>query len=118
MCRPCRAGSVAVQCDVTSDDSVKALAAVAARVCGSGGLHAVVNNAGIAGGFVVDLTPLETYQRVMDVNFYGGVRVTKSLLPLVVRIPTVRMDARGRFRCFDMPCLSRRGERVRVRVRE
>ena len=78
-------GSVAVQCDITNDDSVKGLVAAAAQLCGDKGVHAVVNNAGIARGSVVDMTDLPTYQVVMDVNFYGGVRVTKALLPLVVR---------------------------------
>src|SRR5579871_6247920 len=36
-------------------------------------LHALVNNAGIAGGTYIDWTSLEIIRKVMDVNFFGHV---------------------------------------------
>ena len=56
------------------------------RVLGPGqGLTALVSNAGIAAlGSDVSCEgcPLETPQRVMDVNFFGAVRAVQAFLPL------------------------------------
>lgn len=47
-------------------------------------LWAVINNAGISLGTPeCEWCPLDRYQRVMDVNFIGVIRVTKAFLPLV-----------------------------------
>jgi NAD(P)-dependent dehydrogenase (short-subunit alcohol dehydrogenase family) len=43
-------------------------------------LWAVVNNAGIGNGAYIDWTPLEIYQKVMDVNYFGIIRVIKATL--------------------------------------
>jgi NADP-dependent 3-hydroxy acid dehydrogenase YdfG len=72
--------ATAVECDVTSDESV---ANLAAEVAGLGGPVAlVVNNAGGARG----LDPVSTgsvadWQWMYDVNVLGTLRVTKALLP-------------------------------------
>ena len=87
---------MAVQCDVTNAAHVDALAAEAGRRCGGSGVHAVVNNAGISRGHVADLTSVAEYQLVMDVNFTGGVRVTKALLPLVVCMAVGALQSCGR----------------------
>ncbi|CAF1406592.1 unnamed protein product [Adineta ricciae] len=47
-------------------------------------LHALVNNAGISGGYLIDWTTVETMRRVMDVNFFGHVAMTKTFLPLLI----------------------------------
>jgi NAD(P)-dependent dehydrogenase (short-subunit alcohol dehydrogenase family) len=61
------AASTAVQCDVTAPAHVADLVALVNKRCvAAGGLHALVNNAGISQGFVVDLTPIEMYRRVME----------------------------------------------------
>ena len=139
---PCtlRTGSTAVQCDVTNTTDVDALvAATTASARAAGGLHAIVNNAGIRCGHVFTVGPpspllvghhdvtshhpapppshdgcvgawllacsvpslglpwvsctvylwLVQPQRVMDVNFFAGVRITKALLPLL-------METKGR----------------------
>jgi NAD(P)-dependent dehydrogenase (short-subunit alcohol dehydrogenase family) len=46
-------------------------------------LWAVVNNAGIAIGGPLDWIGLDVYRRVMEVNFFGHVLVTKTFLPLL-----------------------------------
>ena len=67
-------------CDVTSDESVAALAEAAARAPGP--VTLLVNNAGGARG----LDPVESgsvadWQWMYDVNVLGTLRVTKALLP-------------------------------------
>ena len=46
-------------------------------------LYAVVNNAGIFAGWYVEMTEMSEFERVMDINFLGSVRVTKKFLPLL-----------------------------------
>jgi NADP-dependent 3-hydroxy acid dehydrogenase YdfG len=72
--------ATAVECDVTSDESV---ANLAAEVAGLGGpVTVLVNNAGGA----VGLDPVATasvadWQAMYDVNVLGTLRMTKALLP-------------------------------------
>ena len=47
-------------------------------------LHGLVNNAGIGTSGNVDWTSLELMRRVMDVNFFGHVAMTKKFLPLLI----------------------------------
>ena len=54
------------------------------------GLWAVVNNAGITAHGDIELTTVEQFERVNNVNYLGLVRMTKCFIPLV------RM-AKGRF---------------------
>ena len=56
---------------------------------GSKPLWGLVNNAGIATAGFVELCPLSEFQKVVDVNLWGMVRVTQTFLPLIRR-------ARGR----------------------
>jgi len=44
-----------------------------------------VNNAGIYGHGDVELTSVETYKTLADVNMYGMIRVTQEFLPLIRR---------------------------------
>ncbi|XP_033735353.1 D-beta-hydroxybutyrate dehydrogenase, mitochondrial-like [Pecten maximus] len=74
-----------IQLDVTSDDSVrKALDYVSAHSaktkCGVWGL---VNNAGINHIGDVEFCTMEMYGRIMEVNLFGMIRVTKAFLPLI-----------------------------------
>ena len=70
-------GGVAVTCDVTSEESVRALAEAAGPV-----VAVLVNNAGGAIGLdrVEDASP-EDWQQMYDVNVLGVLRVTRALLP-------------------------------------
>ncbi|WP_095199384.1 SDR family NAD(P)-dependent oxidoreductase [Mesorhizobium carmichaelinearum] len=90
-----------LELDVTRDDSVAAAArTMAARVSG---LDALVNNAGVALGYVDALGPDGRYERqpsresvadmkeTYDVNVFGPVRVTQAFLPLLLAAPAARI---------------------------
>jgi len=63
--------AIAVSCDVTDEDQVRA--AVAAAVDTFGALHVLYNNAGVMLGEDDGpvTTPLQTYQQTMDINVKG-----------------------------------------------
>ncbi|XP_078689227.1 D-beta-hydroxybutyrate dehydrogenase, mitochondrial-like [Branchiostoma floridae x Branchiostoma belcheri] len=48
-------------------------------------LYALVNNAGVAQPGEIEWVSLAAYRRVMEVNTFGAVRVTKAFLPLIRR---------------------------------
>jgi 3-hydroxybutyrate dehydrogenase len=84
---------IVLQMDVTNDSQVsKALSAVTqfleAKKCleESWVLHAVINNAGIIKIGEIEWGPegsVEEYQKQLDVNLMGMVRVTRRFLPLI-----------------------------------
>lgn len=77
-------GGTAVECDVTSPESVAALAGTVARLTGGepGRLDVLVNNAGGAIGLEpVEHADAESWRRMYDVNVLGVLRVTQALLP-------------------------------------
>jgi len=83
---------VPAKVDVTSELEVQSFVGmVRSRLAGKK-LYAIVNNAGIFDGSFVEVTPVETYSGVMDVNFFGTVRVTKAFLPLLARGDSRRGD--------------------------
>jgi NAD(P)-dependent dehydrogenase (short-subunit alcohol dehydrogenase family) len=47
-------------------------------------LHALVNNAGIGAGGYIDWITLEFMHKIIDVNFFGQVAMTKKCLPLLI----------------------------------
>lgn len=70
-------GGLAVTCDVTSDESVQALADAAGPH-----VEVLVNNAGGAIGLDrVEDASVEDWQQMYDVNVLGVLRVTRALLP-------------------------------------
>ncbi|GMR60718.1 hypothetical protein PMAYCL1PPCAC_30914, partial [Pristionchus mayeri] len=71
--------------DVSSDESVRNVAMYLENATESyGGLHAVVNNAGVVGSsFFDDLLTTREYKDVAEVNTYGVIRVTQALKHLV-----------------------------------
>ncbi|XP_049854235.1 estradiol 17-beta-dehydrogenase 2-like isoform X1 [Schistocerca gregaria] len=79
--------------DVTSDqqvaDAVVSVQAALSDASGTGinkrreELWAVVNNAGIADFGEMDVTPLEKFKQVLEVNTVGAIRVSKAFLPLL-----------------------------------
>lgn len=48
-----------------------------------GGLDVLVNNAGIAGGGRLDVSPIEEWQQLVDINLLGAVRGTATFTPLL-----------------------------------
>lgn len=78
---------MAIQCDVTSEEDVKAMKQRVQTLLKDKNavLYSIINNAGIADpGDFVFLRTLEVPQRVMDVNYFGQLRVTQALLPLMM----------------------------------
>ncbi|KXS20054.1 NAD(P)-binding protein [Gonapodya prolifera JEL478] len=75
---------IGLKMDVTSDAEVSA-AVAAIEKTSPGGIYALLNNAGIQASYKWELTPMDMIQKDMDVNYYGVVRVTKALLPLLRR---------------------------------
>ena len=70
-------GGLAVTCDVTSDESVRALAEAAGSP-----VAVLVNNAGGAVGLDrVEDASVTDWQAMYDVNVLGALRVTRALLP-------------------------------------
>jgi NAD(P)-dependent dehydrogenase (short-subunit alcohol dehydrogenase family) len=65
--------------DVTDTASVNAV--IGSVIAEHGGIDVLVNNAGIGDGGTIEETPLETFEAVMDTNFYGAIRCTKAVLP-------------------------------------
>lgn len=85
-----------VQLDVTDPASVER--AMAQVLGGHQSLYALVNNAGITyGGFFEDLTDEET-RRVLDVNLFGAMNVTRLALP------AMRAAGRGRVVMMSSYC--------------
>ncbi|MDI6099903.1 SDR family oxidoreductase [Actinoplanes sp. NEAU-A12] len=76
------ANATAVECDVTSDDSVAGLAEAVTEL--GGPVTLLVNNAGGARGLdqVADGS-VGDWQWMYDVNVLGTLRVTKALLPVL-----------------------------------
>jgi NAD(P)-dependent dehydrogenase (short-subunit alcohol dehydrogenase family) len=68
-----------VPCDVTDDEAVRA--AVDTVVRELGGIHILVNNAGIGAQGTVEDNASDEWRRVLDVNVIGIARVTAAALP-------------------------------------
>ena len=79
---------VAIQCDVTSDQDCQAMKTQVQNLLQEkqAVLYAIVNNAGMAspGDVVFYGSSVELPQKVMDVNYFGQLRVTQALLPLML----------------------------------
>lgn len=68
-----------LELDVTHEASVEA--AVAAAVKQAGRIDVAINNAGYGLIGVTEAVTTEQAQRLMDVNFFGAVRVNRAVLP-------------------------------------
>lgn len=68
--------------DVTDTDALPALVETVRQRFGR--LDFVFLNAGITQRSTVADTPLDTYRRLMDVNFFGAVALTKVVLPILL----------------------------------
>ncbi|KAF9951872.1 hypothetical protein BGZ72_006695 [Mortierella alpina] len=88
----------AVQVDVTNPKDVDRLRAQVEAECPQG-VFCVFNNAGVFAGGFFDLTSEDHFQKVMDVNFMGIIRITKSLLPSLRTYAKSRHSPQGK----DLP---------------
>jgi NAD(P)-dependent dehydrogenase (short-subunit alcohol dehydrogenase family) len=66
--------------DITSDDDWAAALAHVEQTLG--GLDILVNNAGIAGGGRIELSTIDEWHRIIDVNLLGVVRGTRTFTPM------------------------------------
>jgi NAD(P)-dependent dehydrogenase (short-subunit alcohol dehydrogenase family) len=77
--------AMALKCDVTIESDVTKMAADVEKYTKEQKqkLFAVINNAGILALGAVEWCPVSSYQKVMAVNFFGAVMVTKAMIPLL-----------------------------------
>ena len=71
--------------DVTDEESISAAKDDVAEAAGDGGLHGLVNNAGISVPGPLEFLPLEDLRRQLEVNVTGQIAVTQAFLPLLRR---------------------------------
>ena len=69
--------------DVTDAIQVKETARVVAKAVGANGLHGLVNNAGIAGGGLLEFLDPADFRQVLETNTIAPLTVTQSLIPLL-----------------------------------
>ena len=74
---------VPVTIDVTQEDSIAAAAAVIEDAVGDVGLHALVNNAGIAVSGPLEIVGVKQIRRQFEVNVVGQIAVTQAMLPML-----------------------------------
>lgn len=73
--------------DVTDEKTVKAAFKTIQKKLGKNHLFGLINNAGILnGGPLVHLT-LDEYRQIMEVNFFGTVRMMQTFIPLMPHKP-------------------------------
>ncbi len=75
--------------DVADRASIAAAESQVRRDVGEGGLHGLVNNAGVAYHSSLEFTSLDDLRWLFEVNFFGALAVTQAFLPLI-------RQARGR----------------------
>jgi NAD(P)-dependent dehydrogenase (short-subunit alcohol dehydrogenase family) len=69
--------------DVTDTTSISAAAQTVQDAVGDTGLHALVNNAGIAVAGPLEYLPVEELRKQLEVNVIGQIAVTQQFLPLL-----------------------------------
>ncbi|KAH9520001.1 (2R,3R)-2,3-butanediol dehydrogenase [Bulinus truncatus] len=67
--------------DVTNDDSIARCLRVVKEECANKGLWGLVNNAGLNFVGDVELTTMDQYLTIGNINMYGMVRMCKAFLP-------------------------------------
>jgi NAD(P)-dependent dehydrogenase (short-subunit alcohol dehydrogenase family) len=74
---------VAVQLDLTDEDSIQLAARTVADEAGDEGLSGLVNNAGVIVQGPLELVPVHALRRQFEVNVIGQIAVTQAFLPLL-----------------------------------
>ncbi|MEH6518992.1 MAG: SDR family oxidoreductase [Halioglobus sp.] len=67
--------------DLTKPDTIAA--AVTTIVSETGGIDALVNNAGVGAGQAVERTPLEVAREIFETNYFGTVSVLREVTPVM-----------------------------------
>jgi NAD(P)-dependent dehydrogenase (short-subunit alcohol dehydrogenase family) len=77
--------AVAWKCDVTNDNDIAALREQVEKLmtAESANVWALINNAGIGSGAAVDWCSMDVFRKIMEVNYFAVVNVTKHMLPLL-----------------------------------
>ncbi|KAH3886927.1 hypothetical protein DPMN_010940 [Dreissena polymorpha] len=72
-----------LQLDVTKDEDIQAAVSIVQAHVGSEGLWGLVSNAGVC--YIGELEMISEWitRKVMDINLFGAIKVTKSFLPLM-----------------------------------
>lgn len=70
-----------IPCDVTKDEEVQLMVETCKIIFGS--VDVLINNAGYGVYGASELTPLEDFRQVMEINFFGSIRCIYGLLPLM-----------------------------------
>jgi NAD(P)-dependent dehydrogenase (short-subunit alcohol dehydrogenase family) len=74
--------AIAVQCDVTSDEDVDALARAVVEEFGR--VDVVMNNAGVSLLGRPEQVPMSEWQRLFDINVFGVVRGIRAFVPILL----------------------------------
>jgi NAD(P)-dependent dehydrogenase (short-subunit alcohol dehydrogenase family) len=74
---------VPVILDVTDAAAIERAEITVRTRVGDGGLHGLVNNAGVALGGPLEYLPIESWRMQLEVNVIGQVAVTKAMMPLL-----------------------------------
>lgn len=102
----CSPQLLTVKCDITKPSDVQNLKSFYLGAMEKRGhpkaLYGLVNNAGIMIGAMVEWTSLEVYQKMMSVNFFGHVSVTKAFLPLLIEQCRMQNFQRSSARIVDV----------------
>jgi len=73
------------QLDVTNEDDIRRCQQLVKSKVGNGGLHCLVNNAGISGGNAPeDMLPLSEFRDVFEVNYFGQIAMTKAMKEFII----------------------------------
>ncbi len=70
-----------IGCDITDEKAVKACVEQVINECGH--IDLLVNNAGFGISGAVEFTKLDETKRLFDVNFFGNVTITSSVVPFM-----------------------------------
>lgn len=66
------------------DDDMSVTQAFERALNEHGHIDVLVNNAGIAGPGTIDETPLDSFRRIMETNYFGALRCIKAVLPNMI----------------------------------
>lgn len=69
--------------DVADQKSIESCVGELSSRLGSGGLHALVNNAGIVVSSTLEFVPLDEFRRQLEVNVTGQLAVSQACLPAI-----------------------------------